>query len=139
MRQVRSVRDAEIAGQVTHALATDGRLNVADRVQVAVEQGIVQLTGTVDSAEQKQAAPAEGESRWLRVRITDLNSGKASVNVNLPLGLVNVGLKMGARFIPNMEGIHVEELAEALRQGMTGKIIDVVDEEEGQRVEVYVE
>jgi hypothetical protein len=38
-----------------------------------------------------------------------------------------------------MEGIQVEELAEALRQGMTGKIIDVVDEEEGQRVEVYVE
>jgi hypothetical protein len=55
------------------------------------------------------------------------------------MGLVNVGLKMGARFVPNVEGIHAEELAEALRQGMTGKIMDILDEEEGQRVEVYVE
>ena len=53
--------------------------------------------------------------------------------------LVNVGLRLGARFVPEMEGLDVEELAEALRQGLTGKIIDVIDEDEGQRVEVYVE
>jgi hypothetical protein len=113
-------------------------LRMVQERKITAEEG-AKLLAALGKAEQKQATPAEGESRWLRVRITDLNSGKASVNVNLPLGLVNVGLKMGARFIPNMEGIHVEELAEALRQGMTGKIIDVVDEEEGQRVEVYVE
>jgi hypothetical protein len=113
-------------------------LRMVQERKITAEEG-AKLLAALGKAEQKPAAPAEGESRWLRVRITDLNSGKASVNVNLPLGLVNVGLKMGARFIPNMEGIHVEELAEALRQGMTGKIIDVVDEEEGQRVEVYVE
>jgi hypothetical protein len=113
-------------------------LRMVQERKITAEEG-AKLLAALGKAEQKQAAPAEGESRWLRVRITDLNSGKASVNVNLPLGLVNVGLKMGARFIPNMEGIRVEELAEALRQGMTGKIIDVVDEEEGQRVEVYVE
>ncbi len=31
------------------------------------------------------------------------------------------------------------ELEDMIRQGMTGKVIDLVDEEEGQRVEVYVE
>jgi hypothetical protein len=113
-------------------------LRMVQERKITAEEG-AKLLAALGKAEPKQATPAEGESRWLRVRITDLNSGKASVNVNLPLGLVNVGLKMGARFIPNMEGIHVEELSEALRQGMTGKIIDVVDEEEGQRVEVYVE
>jgi len=28
---------------------------------------------------------------------------------------------------------------EALRSGMTGKIIDVVDDEDGEHVEIYVE
>jgi hypothetical protein len=120
---------------------SEERMKILKMVQdrkITAEEG-AKLLKALGKAEQRQTPSAEGESRWLRVRITDLNSGKASVNVNLPLGLVNVGLKMGARFIPDMEGIQVEELAEALRQGLTGKIIDVVDEEEGQRVEVYVE
>lgn len=99
----------------------------------------VKLLSALEKAEQRQQSPGGSESRWLRVRITDMHSGKQSVNVNLPLGLVNVGLKMGARFIPDMEGVRVEELAEALRQGLTGKIMDIIDEDEGQRVEVYVE
>ncbi len=82
---------------------------------------------------------AEGDARWLRVRITDLDSDRASVNVNLPINMVNVGLKMGARFIPEFEGLDLEELGEALRQGLTGKIVDVVDEEDRQHVEVYIE
>jgi hypothetical protein len=73
------------------------------------------------------------------VHVTDLDSGKSSVNVNVPMRLVNVGLRLGARFVPDMEGLEVEELAEALKQGLTGKIIDVIDEDEGQRVEVFVE
>jgi polyhydroxyalkanoate synthesis regulator phasin len=55
-------------------------------------------------------------------------------------GLVNVGMRMGARFIPDADqDIVMEDLAEALQQGMVGKIVDVVDEEEGQRVEIFVE
>jgi hypothetical protein len=74
------------------------------------------------------------------VRVVDLNSGKESVRVNLPIGLVNVGLKMGARFIPDAEQETVmQDLAQALSQGMRGKIVDIVDEEEGQRVEIFVE
>lgn len=80
-----------------------------------------------------------GEAKWLRVRVTDLDGDRAVVNVNLPIGLVNVGLKLGAQFIPDVEEIDLEELGEALRAGATGKVVDIVDEEEGQRVEIYVE
>ena len=113
-------------------------LKMIQEKKITAEEG-AKLLAALGKSEQKQSTPAEGESHWLRVRLTDLDSGKASVNINLPMGLVNVGLKMGARFVPNVEGIHAEELAEALRQGMTGKIMDILDEEEGQRVEVYVE
>lgn len=113
-------------------------LKMVQEKKITAEDAVKLLTA-LEKAEQRQQPPRGGESRWLRVRITDVHSGKQSVNVNLPLGLVNVGLKMGARFIPDMEGVRVDELAEALRQGLTGKIMDIIDEDEGQRVEVYVE
>jgi hypothetical protein len=61
------------------------------------------------------------------------------VNVNIPMGLVNVGLKMGAKFAPEVEGMDVQQIADAINSGMTGKIIDVTDEEDGEHVEIYVE
>jgi hypothetical protein len=79
------------------------------------------------------------DPRWLRIRVTDIERNKTSVNVNLPVELVNVGLRLGARFVPEVEGVELEELYQALREGLTGKIVDVIDEEEGQRVEIYVE
>jgi hypothetical protein len=33
----------------------------------------------------------------------------------------------------------MEQLMEALRSGMTGKIIDATDEEDGEHVEIFVE
>ena len=80
-----------------------------------------------------------GEARWFRVRIIDLATGKPKVNVNIPMGLVNVGIKMGARFAPGLEAEQMEALAEALKSGATGKIVDVTDEEDGEHVEIFVE
>lgn len=121
---------------------SEERMKILKMVQerrITAEEGAKLLTA-LGRSEARAAAPGEaGEARWLRVRVTDLNSGKAAVNVNLPLSLVNVGLKMGARFIPDMEGLHMDEVTQALREGLTGRVVDVVDEVEGQRVEVYIE
>jgi hypothetical protein len=84
------------------------------------------------------AAP-EGGPRWFRVRVTDMVTGKPKVNVNIPMGLVSVGLKMGARFAPGLEMEQMEELSAALQSGATGKIMDVTDEEDGEHVEIFVE
>jgi hypothetical protein len=114
-------------------------LKMVEEGKITAEEGARLLSAV--SKQDKHAPSAEGgRPRWLRVRVLDLNTGKESVRVNLPLSLVNVGMKMGARFIPDAEqDIVMEDLAEALRQGMLGKIVDVVDEEEGQRVEIFVE
>jgi hypothetical protein len=77
--------------------------------------------------------------RWFRVRVTDTFSGRNKVNVNIPFGLVNVGLKMGARFVPDMEEGKLQEMMVAIRSGQQGKVIDVTDEESGERVEIFVE
>lgn len=121
----------------------------SERMQILkmIEQGLIsaqegaRLLGAIGAGASPKDGTAEGaKPRWFRVRVTDTRTGKRKVNVNIPFGLVSVGLRMGARFAPQVEDV---DLAEMLRQieeeGMQGKIIDVEDEEEGEHVEIFVE
>jgi len=81
-------------------------------------------------------------NRFLKVRVFDRGSDRAKVNVTLPIGLV----KWGMNFIPDSAKAKIEEqeidmklIADALEKGITGKIVDVEDEEKGQHVEVWLE
>jgi hypothetical protein len=80
----------------------------------------------------------EGSPRWFRIRVTDLNTGKSKVNINLPLKLLEVGTKLGAKFAAPAD-LDIEGIVQAIRAGAEGKIVDVEDEEGGERVEIYVE
>ncbi|MGD2163274.1 MAG: hypothetical protein PVI81_04600 [Anaerolineales bacterium] len=114
-------------------------LKMIEEGKITAEEG-TRLLGAVTKQDKRAPDMKEDRPRWLRVRVLDLHTGKESVRVNLPLSLVNVGMRMGARFIPDAEqDIVMEDLTEALEQGMVGKIVDIVDEEEGQRVEIFVE
>ena len=55
------------------------------------------------------------------------------------MGLVNVGMRMGARFTPQMEGVDYKQLMEAIRTGQQGKVLDVENVESGERIEIFVE
>jgi len=87
------------------------------------------------------AAPAHpaASGRWFRVLVTDTNSGKSKVSVRLPMRLVHWGLKVGSRYTDELEGIDTEELASALEEGGDGQLIDVIDEEDGEHVQVFIE
>ena len=81
-------------------------------------------------------------NRFLKVRVFDRKSDQAKVNVTLPIGLV----KWGMNFIPDSAKAKIEEqeidmklITDALEKGITGKIVDVEDEEKGQHVEVWLE
>lgn len=80
-----------------------------------------------------------GGAKWLRIRVTDTRTGRSKASVQIPLALVDAGLKIGAHFAPEVEGVDMTNVLEALRAGMTGKIIDVTDDEDGEHVEIYVE
>jgi hypothetical protein len=80
-----------------------------------------------------------GGPRWLRIRVTDVTTGRSKASVQIPLDLVDAGLKIGAHFAPEVEGVDMNNVMQAIRSGMTGKIIDVMDDEDGEHVEIYVE
>ncbi len=106
--------------------------------RITAEEGanLLQALGT---ATKTPPSPPARDPRLLRVRITDLSSGKTKVNVNIPMGLVNVGVKLGARFTPSNADVNYGEIMDAIKSGASGKIVDVEDLESGEHVEVWVE
>lgn len=90
---------------------------------------------------QTDGLKADGNARaprWLRVRVTDTDTGKPKVNVNLPMGLVNVGVRLGARFTASGDSqFDATAALEAIRSGKMGKIVDLV--EHGEHIELWVE
>jgi hypothetical protein len=123
---------------------TEERMQILKMIEdgkISASDGAELLRALDRESTAKPSEPLKGASqpRWFRVRVTDLSSGKSKVSVNIPMGLVNVGMKMGARFAPEMEGVDFDELTDAVRSGASGKVMDVIDEEEGERVEIFVE
>jgi hypothetical protein len=124
---------------------TEERLQILKMIEegkISATEG-AELLRAISTKEERGPAmePMKGVSspRWFRVRVTDVQSGRNKVNVNIPMGLVNVGIKMGARFAPEIEGQQLEGIMDAIRSGQQGKIMDIFDEEDGERVEIFVE
>jgi hypothetical protein len=114
-------------------------LQMVSEGKISAEDG-VKLLNALRSG-RSAASPRTGESspRWIRVRVTDMLTGRTRVNVNLPFSLVTAATKLGARFAPQSEDLDWEELIAAIKEGASGKIVDVEDEEGGEKVEVFVE
>lgn len=117
-------------------------LKMIEAKQITAEEGAKLLAALGDKG-RAEAAPAPSASttgKWFRVRVTDSRTGRRKVNVNIPLGLVDVGLKMGAKFAPaGLEGLDMNQILSAIRNGGEGKVVDVEDEEDGEHVEVFIE
>jgi hypothetical protein len=131
-------------GALTMATAEERMqiLKMIENRQISAEEGARLLGAIEDKPTPELPPPASPNTRgrWLRVRVTDLFTGKRKVNVNIPLSLVDIGLKMGARFSPvGLEGLDMNQIIAAVKAGGTGKIVDVEDERDGEHVEVYIE
>lgn len=84
-------------------------------------------------------APNAQRGKWMRIAVTDVGSGKAKVNLKLPLGVVKAGLKLGAKFSPELQEMDSAKLMEAIQDGGIGKIIDVDDAEDHEHVEIFID
>jgi hypothetical protein len=118
-------------------------LKMIEAKQITAEEGakLLGALGEKDRGGTSGPQPSPSTSgKWFRVRVTDLRTGKRKVNVNIPLGLVDVGLKMGAKFAPaGVEGLDMNQIVAAIKAGGQGKVVDVEDEEDGEHVEVFIE
>ena len=113
-------------------------LQMVSEGKITAEDG-VKLLNALRGAKGGAEHPREGSPRWVRIRVTDMVTGRTRVNVNLPFGLVTAATKLGARFSPQTEDLDWEGLITAIKEGASGKIVDVEDDEGGEKVEIFVE
>ncbi|HUH95736.1 MAG TPA: hypothetical protein VLZ89_00135 [Anaerolineales bacterium] len=111
----------------------EGKINAEDGAKLLAALSEGRRAGVAGSS--RSAA----SGHWLRIRVTDIATGRSKAAVQIPLGLIDAGLKIGAHFAPEVEGVDMSSVMDALRAGVTGKIIDVTDDEDGEHVEIYVE
>jgi hypothetical protein len=116
-------------------LIQDGKINAEEAMEL------------LEALENPKNSPSEtpsmhqpgGPGRWFRVKVTDAHTGKSRANIRLPIGLVNAGLKMGAKFSPEMDGVDMNVLKDAVLNNKTGLIIDVFDDQDDEHVEIFIE
>jgi hypothetical protein len=121
------------------ASSTDER----NRVLYMVESGKVtaaqaaQLLDTLDL--ERSHSREKSRNRTARVRVTNLATNRQKVNVTIPVSLIQVGLRLGTRLAPQVSGSALEDLLRAIESGATGRLLDLQDLEEGERVEIFAE
>ncbi|GAG61433.1 unnamed protein product [marine sediment metagenome] len=109
------------------------------------EEAAELLEALKEAKKEEETTPlSTKKKRFLKIRVT--KGEKPQVNINIPFSLVNWGLnlasKLGKNTI-NIEGkeipIDMDELNKAMNDPeFTGKIVDIVDEEEGEHVEIEI-
>lgn len=118
--------------------------------------------GKINKEEASKLLDALGEEKglhkkpgWLKVRVYE--NDKTKVKVNIPLSVIKLGIKLGGAFqfgIPeharkkmeekgiklDKEGFkEIEKIYESLTEQGPFKLVDVEDDESGEKVEVYIE
>ena len=119
-------------------MVQEGKLSAEEAIQL-IEALDMSREPPIPPEPPTAPAPMPRAGKWLRVRVTDTNTGKVRVNVRLPINVVSAGLKMGAKFSPEVEGLDMDQLMSFVRSGEIGQVVDVFDEQDGEHVEVFVE
>ncbi len=121
---------------------TEERMRILRMIQegkITAEEGAKLLAALRESRKEPRSLGPVGRSTkgMLRVRVTDMLTGKAKVSVNVPVGLVDAGMSIASQYAPD---VNFSQIADAIRSGqMEGKIVDVVDEEDGEHIEVFID
>jgi hypothetical protein len=113
----------------------DDRLRILQMIEngkINAAEGVELLGAFGKERAPRPPAPraTEGGVRWFRVRVTDLNTGRSKVTVNLPVGLLNWGMR---NFGSEVGDFDMNDLVRALDEGAQGK------EEDGEHVEIFLE
>lgn len=120
-------------------------LKMIENGKISAEQGAELIkalddTGSSDkSSGQTISLGKKSEARFIRIKVF-VPEDNTSVNVNLPISLVDVGMKIAKKYAADKmpEDIDLEQIAEAIKSGAEGKIVEIQNEE-GLKVEITIE
>lgn len=84
-------------------------------------------------------APSGEKPKWLRVRVSNLESGKSRVSVNIPVRMLKFGFTVASHFTPEVGSLSIDELQDMLLDSEGGMLVDVQDTDSNEHVQVFLE
>jgi hypothetical protein len=78
-------------------------------------------------------------AKWMKIEITDINSGKKRVNLRVPLAILRIAGKSGRIFTKYLDNdtqtlLDEDAISDFINEGQKGVIVDVIDEDDGEKV-----
>jgi hypothetical protein len=100
-----------------------------------------QLLDALERADRAWAAdspttPIGGRAKQVRIRMTDTDTGEASLDLVFPLGFIETGLGIARRYAPDRVP-DAQTIQESITTGFRGPLLDLNDG--GERIEIIVE
>lgn len=119
----------------------EGKINAEDAAKLieALENSENEEKDTGFAAAGANAVKA-GTS--LIIKVTDISTGKVKVNLTIPIRLAHFAKMLvpaSEKFRLERHGVNLDELFDTLGAGKIGKILEVEDETDGQRIEIRIE
>jgi hypothetical protein len=116
------------------------RLQILRMIQegtITAEQGasLLAALGAEQAQDEDGARPARTTTRWFRIRVIDKANDRVKVNLTLPVGLLDWGLKLAESGV----GLNLAAVRDVIQAGAEGKILEVDESESSERVEISVE
>ena len=126
-------------------------LKMVENAKISAEEAS-QLLAALNSSENSGK-----KAKWLKIRVYENNSEKPKVKVSVPIAVAKLATKIGGKFKISMpkkarekmeeKGINldaetfenIDKLFDELSVNGRFDLVNVVDEEDGDRVEIYVE
>ena len=76
-------------------------------------------------------------AHWIRIRVTELSSGKKKFSMTLPLFFMRLGIHFGKHYTgDSLDKSSFEVGKEFFRKPVKGKVVDVSDPEDDEHVEI---
>lgn len=131
-------------------MVSEGKITVdeADQLIAAIQESYEEESSegssndilSFDNSNITSGIKKSGEAKWFRVKISELDTGKVTTNMLLPVGFTNLGLH---KFLKSRDfGIKSSEfykLATMDSFGQPTMIIDVEDSDANERVQIFIE
>lgn len=119
----------------------EGKINSEDAAKLieALEKSESTERG---GQEETETAKSLETGTSLKIKVTNMDTGKVKVNLTIPMKLAHFAKTLvpsSEKFKLEQHGINLDELFSTLGTGKIGKILEVEDEIDRQRIEIWIE
>lgn len=96
------------------------------------------LLERIDESPAEETLPKSANRKFLRVLVTEENDTR--VNINIPIALAEVGLKLVPKDKLKIEGtdINIEEILNLIKEGGEGNLVNIDTVDKGKNVKVRI-